>query len=159
MEVFFQSQRHDIYIYPLFLSVYLDAMLLKNLEAVVRRCSSKCKFFKILQSSQESKYVAGPQVCNFIKNRFQDRCFNVKFAKFLRTPFLQNNSGGYFCNILIKGYLHYKTIFCCKVALDVQLLNFFIWRKNNVLFSRHLDFCAFVKSLGSIPGPFIILLK
>ena len=134
-------------------------LLLENLEAAVRRCSSKYKFLKILQSSQENNYVAGPQVYNFIKNRFQDRCFNVKFAKFLRIPFLQNNSGGYFCNILIKGYLHYKTIFCCKVALDVQLLNFFIWRKNNVLLSRHLDFCALVKSLGSIPGLFIILLK
>ena len=24
------------------------------------------------------------------------------------------------------GYLHYKTIFCHKVALDVYLMNFFI---------------------------------
>ena len=33
--------------------------------------------------------VAGPQACNFIKKRLQDRCFIlVKFAKFLRTPYL-----------------------------------------------------------------------
>ena len=32
-----------------------------------------------------------------------------------------------------KSLLCYKTIFCSKVALDVQLMIFFIWRKN-VLF-------------------------
>ena len=31
--------------------------------------------------------MSGLQVCNFIKKRFQHRCFPVKFAKFLRTPF------------------------------------------------------------------------
>ena len=31
-------------------------------------------------------------VCNFIKNRLKRKCFPVKFAKFLRTPFLQNTS-------------------------------------------------------------------
>ena len=43
----------------------------------------------------------------------------------------------------LKGYLCYKTIFCLKVASDAQLTNFFIWRKNNVLFSRYLDFFWF----------------
>ena len=40
----------------------------------------------------------GPErkVCTFIKNRSQHRCFPVKFAKFLRTPFLQSTSGGCF---------------------------------------------------------------
>ena len=28
--------------------------------------------------------------------------------------------------ILLKGYLRYKTIFCHKVALDAQLMNFFV---------------------------------
>ena len=32
----------------------------------------------------------------------------------------------------LKGYLRYKTTFCHKVARDAQLMNFFIWRKNNV---------------------------
>ena len=31
--------------------------------------------------------VAGLQACNFIKKSLQHRCFPVKFAKFLRTPF------------------------------------------------------------------------
>ena len=40
----------------------------------------------------------------------------------------------------IKGYLHYKTIFCHKVALYVQLMDFFIWNENNVSF-----FYGFIK--------------
>ena len=32
------------------------------------------------------------QACNFIKERLWHRCFPVNFAKFLRTPFLQNTS-------------------------------------------------------------------
>ena len=38
--------------------------------------------------------VVGPQACNLIKKRLQHKCFPVKFAKILRTPFLQNTSGG-----------------------------------------------------------------
>ena len=33
------------------------------------------------------KKVAGSEVCNFIKNRLQHRCFSVKFENFLRAPF------------------------------------------------------------------------
>ena len=32
--------------------------------------------------------------------------------------------------LYLKGYLRYKIIFCHKVALDVWLMNCFIWRKN-----------------------------
>ena len=42
--------------------------------------------------------VARLKTCNFIKKRPQHRCFLVKLAKFLRTPLLQNTSGGYFWN-------------------------------------------------------------
>ena len=31
--------------------------------------------------------------CNFSKKRLWHRCFPIKFAKFLRKPFLQNTSG------------------------------------------------------------------
>ena len=40
--------------------------------------------------------VAGLKDCNFIKERLQHRCFSVNNAKFLRTHFLQNTSGGCF---------------------------------------------------------------
>ena len=39
---------------------------------------------------------------------------------------------------MVKGYLRYKTIFYRKVALDAQLMGFFIWNKSNVSFSRFL---------------------
>ena len=47
---------------------------------------------------------------------------------------------------MIKGYLCYKTSFCRKIALYVQLSIFFIWRRNNVSFTRYVDFCVFMKS-------------
>ena len=58
--------------------------------------------------------------------------------KFFPPPFLPNL-------LRFKGYPWYKTISCFKAALDVQLINVFIWRKNNVSFSRYLDFFIFVK--------------
>ena len=36
-----------------------------------------------------------------LKKRLWHKCFPVNFAKFLRTPFLQNISGGCFCNCII----------------------------------------------------------
>ena len=49
----------------------------------------------------------------------------------------------------LKGHLHYKTIFCYKVAFHLQLMNFFIWRENNVSFLRYLGFCDFVIGIAS----------
>ena len=41
------------------------------------------------------------------------------------------NTNGIYCviNTMLKGYLRYKTILCHIVAPDVQLMNFFIWKK------------------------------
>ena len=55
-----------------------------------QRCSVKKAFSKILQNSKENNCVG-------VKKRPQYRCFPVNFAKFLRTCFLQNTSGGFFC--------------------------------------------------------------
>ena len=41
--------------------------------------------------------VAGLRLATFFKKRLRHRCFPVNFAKFLRTRFLQNTSGGCFC--------------------------------------------------------------
>ena len=49
--------------------------------------------------------VAGLKACNFIKKRIQQRCFPMKF---LKTPFLQNISGGCFLTQLL---LHRKMHF------------------------------------------------
>ena len=40
--------------------------------------------------------VAGLRPVTLLKKRFWQRCSLLNFAKFLRTPFLQNTSGGYF---------------------------------------------------------------
>ena len=40
--------------------------------------------------------VVGLKACNFIKKRLQHRFFLINIAKFLRTVFLQNTSGGCF---------------------------------------------------------------
>ena len=42
------------------------------------------------QRSSLKKVFIKRKTCNFIKKRFQHRCFPVKFAKTLRTPFLKN---------------------------------------------------------------------
>ena len=48
----------------------------------------KKMFLKILQSSQENNCAR----VSLLKKRLWHRCFPVNFAKFLRTPFLQNTS-------------------------------------------------------------------
>ena len=55
-------------------------------EAVVQRCSVKKVFLK----------VAGLRPATLLKKRLWHKCFPVNFVKFLRTPFLQNTSGGCF---------------------------------------------------------------
>ena len=52
------------------------------------------------------------RLATFLKKKHGHTCFPVNSANFLRTPFLWETSG----NIL---YLHYKTIFCNKLALNV----------------------------------------
>ena len=51
--------------------------------------------FVIFTGKQSSLFnnVACLRACNFLKKRLHRRCFAVKIAKSLRTPFLQNNSG------------------------------------------------------------------
>ena len=72
--------------------------------------------------------VVGLQDCNFIEKRSRHICFPVKIAKYLRTSFLQNISGGRFCKV--RGFLHSrnpsKTSVTCigllqKVILEIQL--------------------------------------
>ena len=86
-----------------------------NSEAVVRRCSIKKVVLEISQNSQEStcardsfliKLQAWPST--LLKKSLWHRCFPVNYAKFLRTPFLQNSSGGCFCKLQVneKNSLH-----------------------------------------------------
>ena len=73
--------------------------LLRRFRSSHRGCSVKGVFLEISQKSQENTCVrvsflinCMPQACNFIKKEALVQCFPVNFAKFLRTPFLQNTS-------------------------------------------------------------------
>ena len=75
---------------------------------------------------------------NFVEIALRRGCSPANLLHIFRTPFYKNISGGLLLQIFVfklrnskgtntfKGYLRYKTILCYKVALDVQLMNFFI---------------------------------
>ena len=54
-----------------------------------QRCSVKKTLLEISQDSQENTCA----IVSLLKKKLWHRCFPVSFAKFLRTPFLQNISG------------------------------------------------------------------
>ena len=99
---------------------------MQNSEAVVRRCSIKKVFLDISQNSQEitcarDSFLIKLQVwpVTLSKKSLWHRCFPVNFAKFLRTSFLQNSSGGCFCKLqvnkkkLVQAYsaMHFAFVF------------------------------------------------
>ena len=45
-----------------------------------------------------------------LKKKLWHRCFPVNFVKFLRTPFLQNTSGGCFCYV-VRTSFYFETLF------------------------------------------------
>ena len=62
------------------------------------RCSVKKVFLEISQNSQENtcarvSFLINLRPVTLFKKLLWHRCFPVKFAEFLRTPFLQNTSG------------------------------------------------------------------
>ena len=62
---------------------------MQRTEADVKRCSVEKVFLEISQNSQENKVA----VQALLKKRLWQSSFPVNFAKFLRTPPLQNTSG------------------------------------------------------------------
>ena len=79
--------------------------------------------------SHFNKFV-GLQACNFIKKRIQYRYFPVNFAKFLRTPFLQNTSS----RLLLKfGDFNYPQPF----PTDIYLLKV---KKRNI--TKRCEICS-----------------
>ena len=77
---------------------------LRKREAVVQSCYIKQVFLKISQNSQENICARAlfliklqATLASLLKKRLWHKCFPVNFAKFLRTPFLQNTSSGCFC--------------------------------------------------------------
>ena len=79
------------------------------------RLLSKCRSNQIPVLESLFNKVAGLKAYNFIKKRLQHRCFPVKFAKFLETPFLESIPGGCFCivklQLLFSGLVWTKLYF------------------------------------------------
>ena len=61
-------------------------------------CGASNGFKKALKAFIK-RFEATQKACNFIKKRTQHRSFLVNIAKFSRTAFLQNNSGGCFWTV------------------------------------------------------------
>ena len=55
--------------------------------------------------------VVGLKACNFITKSFQRWCFPVNIAKFLRTTFWKNTSGGCFCWLFHLQNLEFQVYF------------------------------------------------
>ena len=71
-------------------------LVCQSLICVPQACR-KFPFLKIGVLEALLKKLAGWRQATLLKKRLQQRCFPVKFAKILRTPLLQNASGGCFC--------------------------------------------------------------
>ena len=91
-------------IWMLFYALKTKKEYKETTEAVTWKCSVRKVFLEISQNSQEitcarvSFLIKLSQPATLLKKRLSHRCFPVNFAKFLRTLFLQNTSGGYFYN-------------------------------------------------------------
>ena len=91
--------------------------------------------------------VASFTLATLLKKRLWHRCFPVNFAKFLRTPFLQNTSGRLFLyDENVVAVLHYNEIepqiagnvpFCCsstfKKFLSLPNHSIRVWLKEKEL--------------------------
>ena len=86
-------QRHDLLscILPLYGSSHQRCSMKKGVLGNFIKFTGK----HLCQSLFFDK-VTGLRPATFLKKRLWHRCFPVNFAKFLRTPFLQNTSGGCF---------------------------------------------------------------
>ena len=67
----------------------IDMEEIGHTEAAIRGVLLKKVFLKISQNSQENTCAR----VSFLIKLQAYRCFPVSFAKFLRSPFLQNTSG------------------------------------------------------------------
>ena len=83
--------------------------------------------WKYLCQSLFFNKVAGFGPATLLKKRLWHRCFPVNFAKFLETPFLLNNSGGYFCLLVQKlqvlGFDKLASLGTCKIKFTKMFNN------------------------------------
>ena len=80
-----------------------------------RRYSVKNLLLEMSRNSQENTW----RPATLLKKRLWHRCFPVNFATFLRTPVLQNTSGGCFCPHFKMNRREYiRTLYCARALFD-----------------------------------------
>ena len=86
-----------------------------------KRCSQNFRkiYRKVLCQSLFFNKVAGLRPTTLLKKRLWCRCFPVNFAKFLRTSFLQNTSGGCFWH----NNMHFFSFVQCAATKTQSALN------------------------------------
>ena len=95
-------------------------------EAIVWRCSVKKVLLKFRKINRKTPVPA----CNFIKKETQPAilfkkrlwhmCLSVNFVKFLRTPFLQNTSGGFRFNR--QFFYSFNNFYCINLKIETVRL-------------------------------------
>ena len=98
---------------------YIKKTVLKNLEYFTGKRLCWSLFLKKLQTFSKA--------CNIIKKRLQNRCFPVKFTKFLRTPILKN--------------IYERLLLCCFLTALI------FWSKNRFSNTRVYTFRKFIKKV------------
>ena len=96
-----------------------------------RRCSVKKVFLEISRNSQEntctrvSFLIKLKAPAALLKKRLWQKCFPVNFVKFLRTLFLQNNSGrafGFIKNIRWRSAWKYVALNFLLISYEIFLM-------------------------------------
>ena len=102
------------------------------------RCTVKKVFLKISQISQENIFVGvsfnkieGLKTWNFIKKRLQDRCFPLKFARFLRTLILKK-----ICERLLLSSLPHLAWYVGTYEFTISIIRTHVWSLMWSLFLR-----------------------
>ena len=86
---------------------YGDGLYEIKEDVLQNRCYQKFRNIQRKTPVLESLFnkVAGIQVCNFIKKRFEHGRSPVNIAKFLTASFLKNTFGGCFQDLLVHVWL------------------------------------------------------
>ena len=103
--------------------LYCKKRVLRNFAKFTGKHLCKSIFFNT---------VAVLKPATLFKKRLWHRCFPVNFTKFLRTPFLQNTTGGSFCQIFL--YFVFRSIFNLLLKkpwqVEPNIWSKILWEKN-----------------------------
>ena len=107
-----------------------------------RRCSVRKGFFIRNCAKITGKYLCQSLYFNkvgsaaLLKQRLRHRCFPINFAKFLRTPFLQNTSGRLLLNIR-RYFMHLTGRVRSLVEYKTRKVSGSFYKQNRKLLQRN----------------------